>query len=561
MRTFHTGGAVEDVTEARQRKILSKVDGTVRFLDFQPGRTVEKEGERWIAIENRMSFDGPAYKILQINHPDCPLRVGELLSEKQYIENMERYKGFDTKAWQYEVTEVLDSNCNLEVGDRLSQTEYAKAQEAYGFQRFVEQHYRVTKVHHADVSLKPGDLLTAEEVEKLKAEIRDRFDGEWHYLDSAISGQVAALSAVSQEDSDSSENLLEADGSRQPTTDNQFKRVYRITEKTNKAFPYEVGDEVPTEEITPWLTPFEVDSKPVYIMNTEIPDAPALLKQSTLLDEGSTSDAQPFTVGQELTEREYTEARAQYKQLERAFKVEKQETERYVVTSVYHSECPFEVGDEPTKVEVERAHRRYLGFNAPPLRHRVTQVYHPECPLKQGELLTDSEKKQFGIEYPAVAVDTKESEIASDAIKAERIYRVTALNRDDCPFEEGAQLTSKEVNAYRRQYKGFDAEAYFEVTKIEGGTTELVVGQRLTEAQYKELLKSDTPLAVELTKRYKVIAVHHVDLKVEVEAGAELTEDTYRSYNRKFKGFDAIIDKYQILEDKRDIEEPLKPGV
>ena len=75
-----------------------------------------------------MSFDGPAYKVLQINHPNCPLRVDELLSEKQYIENTERYKGFDTKAWLYEVTEVLDSNCELAVGDRLSQAEYAKAQ-------------------------------------------------------------------------------------------------------------------------------------------------------------------------------------------------------------------------------------------------------------------------------------------------------------------------------------------------------------------------------------------------------------------------------------------------
>ena len=560
MRTFHTGGAVEDVTEARQRKILSKVSGTVRFLDFQPDRTVKKEGERWISTENRMSFDGPAYKVLQINHPDCPLRVGELLSEKQYIENTERYPGFDTKAWLYEVTEVLDSNCDLAVGDRLSQTEYAKAQEAYGFQRFVDQHYRVTKVHHSNVSLVPGDRLTAEEVDKLKAEIRDGFDGEWHYLDSAISGQVAALSAVSQEDSGSSEDLLDADN-RQPTTDNQFKRVYRVTEKTSDAFPYEVGDEVPTEEITPWLTPFEVDSKPVYIMNTEIPDAPALLKQSTLLEEGSTSDAPPFTVGQELTEREYTEARAQYKQLERAFKVERQETEQYYVTAVYHDDCPFEVGDEPTKAEVERAHRRYLGFNAPPLRHRVTQIYHPECPLKKGDFLTESEKKQFGIEYPAVVIDTKESEIASDAIKAERIYRVTALNRDDCPFEEDAQLTSKEVNAYRRQYKGFDVEAYFEVTQVGGETTTLTVGDRLTETQYKELLKSDTPLTVELTKGYKVVAVHHVDLKKELEAGAELADDTYKSYNRKFKGFDAVIDKYQIVEDKRAIEAPLKAGV
>ncbi len=553
MRTFHTGGAVEDVTEARQRKILSKVNGTVRFLDFQPGRTVQKEGERWISTENRMSFDGPAYKILQINHPDCPLRVNELLSEKQYIENTERYKGFDTKAWLYEVTEVLDGDCDLEVGDRLSQAEYATKQEEYGFQRFVEQHYRVTKVHHADVSLKPGDLLTAEEVEKLKAEIRDGFNGEWQYLDSETDARLAAEGLTEAGVADASLNSEERDAN--------FKRVYRVTEKMSEAFPYEVGEEVPTEDITPWLTPFEVDSKSVYIMNAEIPDAPALLKQSTVLAEESTSDASPFTVGQELTEREYTEARAQYKQLERAFKVERQETERYVVTAVYHADCPFEVGAELTKTEVERAHRRYLGFDAPPLRHRVTQVYHPECSLKQGDLLTESEKKQFGIKYPAVAVDKKESEVASDAIKAERIYRITALNRADCPFEEGAELTSKEVNAYRRQYKGFDVEAYFEVTKIEGGTTELVVGQRLTETQYKELLKSDTPLTVQLTKGYKVIAVHHVDLKKELEGKDELTEDEYKAYNRKFKGFDAIIDKYQILEDNRDIEKPLKAGV
>ena len=553
MRTFHTGGAVEDVTEARQRKILSKDSGTVRFLDFQPGRTVQKEGERWISTENRMSFDGPAYKVLQINHPDCPLRVDELLSEKQYIENTERYPGFDTKAWLYEVTEVSDSNCGLAVGDRLSQAEYAKAQEAYGFQRFVEQHYRVTKVHHADVSLNPGDRLTPEKVEELRAEIRDGFDGEWHYLDSETDARLAAEDLTEAGVVDASLGSEERDAA--------FKRVYRVTEKTSDTFPYEVGDEVPTEEITPWLTPFEVDSKPVYIMNTEIPDAPALLKQSTLLEEGSTSDAPPFTVGQELTEREYTEARAQYKQLERAFKVEKQDTEKYVVTAVYHSECPFEVGNEPSKAEVERAHRRYLGFNAPPLRHRVTQIYHPECPLKKGDFLTESEKKQFGIEYPAVVFNKKESEIASDALKAERIYRVTALNRDDCPFEEGTQLTSKEVNAYRRQYKGFEAEAYFEVTQLQGETTALAVGDRLTETQYKELLKSDTALTVELTKGYKVVAVHHVDLKKELEAGDELTDDTYKSHNRKFKGFDAVIDKYQIVEDKRAIKAPLKTGV
>ena len=560
MRTFHTGGAVEDVSEARQRRILSKATGTVRFLDFQPGRTVKKEGELWIATENRTSLDEPAYKVLQVNHPECSLVPGELLSEKQYVENTDRYKGFDTKVWQYQVTEVLDSDCNLEIGDRLSQAEYAKNQDTYGFQRFTELHYRVTEVQHPRIKVVPGDLLTEDEVEDLKAEIRQGFDGEWHYLDSDTDARLAE------------ENLTEAPASNDALdseeSDANFKRVYRVTEKTSKAFPFEVGDQVPTEEITPWLTPFEVDSKPVYVMKEEVANAPALLKQPTSLGEDATVDVPPLTVGQELTEREYTEARTQYKQLERAFKVEKEETERYDVTAVYHPDCPFEVGNELTKIEVDRAHRRYPGFEAPPLRHRVMQVYHPDCPLKPDELLTESEKKQFGIQYPAVAVEKKESETTSDAIKADRIYRVTACNRDDLPFEEGELLSSKVVNAHRRQYKGFDVEPYFEVTKVEGETATsvegetatLTVGRHLTETQYKALLKSDTPVTVELTKGYKVVSVHHRELKQELENGDELTEDKYKSYNRKFKGFDAEITQYRILEDKRSIEEPLKPG-
>ena len=298
MRTFHTGGAVEDVSEARQRRILSKVSGTARFLDFQPDRTVKKRGELWISIENRMNFDGPAYKVLQINHPDCQLREGELLSEKQYIENTERYKGFDTKAWQYEVTAVLDNACNLKIGDRLSQAEYARALEVYGFQRFAKLHYRVTNVHHPNVSLKSGDLLTADDVEALKAEIRQGFDGEWHYLDSETDARLAPESLSETGTVDASLGGKEGD--------DNFKRIYRVTEKTNIDFPFEVGDEVPTEEITPWLTPFDVDAKPVYVMTEEIADAPALLKQTALSDEEAASDAPSFADGQMLTEREFT---------------------------------------------------------------------------------------------------------------------------------------------------------------------------------------------------------------------------------------------------------------
>ncbi len=707
MRTFHTGGAVEDVSEARQRRILSKVDGTVRFLDFQPGRTVEKEGDFWIAIENRMSFDGSAYKVLQINHPNCQLRVDELLSEKQYIENTERYKGFDTKAWLYEVTEVFlegdpnfsyepeawteillpvlegdpnfsykseawteisqkcrerdkwecqlcginlksdkrlldahhvlgtkyneledlislcigcheeihsweidakkksqfiekygkqweslrrnpdvpkrwitavqDQKCPLKVGQlipemiyqialkkgyrftavvyprvgsKLSHAEYLEAQDAFGFQRFVDQHYRVTKVHHPDVSVKPGDLLTDKKAEELKADIRDGFDGEWHYLDSETDARLTA------------EDLTEAGGVEASLSgeerDANFKRVYRITEKTSKAFPYEIGEEVPTEEITPWLTPFEVDLKPVYIINTEIADAPALLKQPTLLDEESTSDAPPFTVGQELTEREYTEARAQYKQLKRAFKVEKQETERYYVTHVYHSECPLKDGEELTKDALVRAHKRFTGFDAQRLKHRVTRVHHPDCALKPGNLLTENEAKQFNETYPGFL--TSHSKTETGRFEVERLYRVTSVNHSDCSLEGGELLTQRESTAKRRQYKGLEVARHYEVTNIEDGTTTLIVDQRLTEIEYKALRKTDAAIAGKVRSVYEVLSVHHPELEQELAVGTELAEKEYRTYNRKFKGFDTEL-VYKVISDERETDTRLERGV
>ena len=547
MRTFHTGGAVEDVSEARQRRILSKVTGAARFLDFQPGRTVKEEGELWIAIENRMNFDGPAYKVLQINHPNCQLREGELLSEKQYIENMERYKGFDTKAWQYEVTAVLDNDCDLKIGDRLSQVEYARAQEDYGFQRFAELHYRVTSVHHPDVSLKSGDLLTADEVEALKAEIREGFDGEWHYLDSETDARLAAESLADAGAVDSSL----ADKER----DDNFKRVYRVTEKTNKAFPFKVGDEVPTEEITPWLTPFEVDAKLVYVMNAEIADAPALLKQMPSLDEDTASDAPPLTVGQMLTEREYTEARTQYKQLERAFKVERQEAERYYVTSVYHAECPLKVDEELTKDILVRAHRQFTGFNAQKLRHRVTRVHHPDCTIKPGDLLTENEAKQLGANFLGFTTSHRKTETGS--FEVERLYRVTAVNHPDCPLEVGELLTQRESTAKRRQYKGLEVARQYEVVNVEDGTTTLRVGQRLTEIEYKSLRKADPTIAEKVQSLYHVVSWHHPDLNLEVDA--ELTEQEYRTYNRKFKGFDTEL-VYQVISDERDTDTPLEKG-
>lgn len=542
MRTFHTGGAVEDVSEARQRRILSKVGGTVYFRDFQRGRTVEKEGELWVATENRGNLDGPAYKVQKVNHPHCQLREGELLSEKQYMENTERYKGFDTKTWQYEVTDVLDSNCDLKVGNRLSQAEYVKAQMEYGFQRFVDPKYRVTRVQHPKLSLSVGAELTEEEIEQLRADTRQGIDGEWHYLDAETGERIAIESLTASSGTASSEptngNASDSpDAANVSGRDTSFNRVYCITEidkQTSKDFGFKVGDEVAPEEITPLLNPFEVEAKPVYVVHTEVGE---------------------FTVDQTLTSREYEDARTEYQQLERAFKVEKQDAEQHYVTAVYHSECPLKEGEELSETALTRAHKRFTGFDAQRLRHRITHVHHPDCPLKPGALISENEAKQFNERYPGFV--TTESKSTAGGFEAERMYRITAVNHPDCPLQVGDLLTQKESSANRRQYKGFDVARHYEVTNIEDGTTALSAGQRLTEIEYKALRKTDATLPEKVKSLYHVVSVHHPELDLEVDT--ELSEEDYKTYHRQFKGFDAEL-VYRVTKDEREVDERLEVG-
>ncbi len=542
MRTFHTGGAVEDVSEARQRRILSKVDGTVYFRDFELGRTVEKEGELWVATENRGNLDGPAYKVQKINHPQCPLRVDELLSEKQYMENTERYKGFDTKTWQYEVTEVLDSDCDLKVGDRLSQAEYVKAQRDYGFERFVTPKYRVTRMQHPKLPLTVGTELTEDEIEQLRAEVRQGVSGEWHYLD-AETGERIAIENLTASSSTASSERTNGNPSDSPDTENasgrdaSFNRMYCITEidtRASKDFGFKVGDEVAPENIAPLLNPFEVEAKPVYVVHTEVGE---------------------FTVDQTLTSREYEDARTAYQQDESAFKVEKQDVERHYVTKVHHPECPLTEGEELAEPALTRAHKRFTGFNAQRLRHRITQVHHPDCPLKPGDLIGENEAKQFNERYPGFV--TSQSRSTTGGFEAERMYRITAVNHSDCPLQVGDLLTQKESSANRRHYKGFEVARHYEVTHIEDGATALSVGQRLTEIEYKALRKTDATLPEKVKSLYHVVSVHHPELDLEV--GTELSEEEYKTYHRQFKGFGAEL-VYQITEDKREVDEPLEVG-
>ena len=63
MRTFHTGGVVEDMSERLARKILAKATGSVRFRDFIPGRTVHEKDGLWIVEQVAEHLDQPKYKV------------------------------------------------------------------------------------------------------------------------------------------------------------------------------------------------------------------------------------------------------------------------------------------------------------------------------------------------------------------------------------------------------------------------------------------------------------------------------------------------------------------
>ncbi len=515
MRTFHTGGAVEDISDERRLSISSKVKGTVHFLDFAPGQTVEKDGDLWVAKENSADLDGPAYKVLKVNHPECQLQEGELLSEKQHTENEERYKGFDTKTWRYEVTTVSDRDCHLQVGDRLSQAEYVDAQIRYGFQRFVTEKYRVTQVHHPKIDLEVGAELTDAEIEALRDGIRQQIEGEWHYLDAETNERIAIENITSG----TGETVFEGPNAEllldEPTSasgrDTTFNRIFAVTDIDEQAsidFNIKVGDEVAPEKIESLRNPFEVETKPIYIVN---------------------ADVAGFEAGEALSTREYEDARTAYQHEERAFKVDKQEEDRHYITAVHHPECRLAVDEEIDGSALTRARKRFRGFDAEPLHFRITQVHHPDCLLKAGDLISKDEAKAMNERYPGFV--TSETKSTAGGFEGEPLDRVTAVNNKSCPVEIGDLLPKKEASAIRRKYRGFEVARHYEVVNIEDGTATVAVGQRLTEIEYKAARKSDPLLKEKVTELYEVISVQHPDLSEPPEAGDILSEEAYQRYN------------------------------
>ena len=553
MRTFHTGGAVEEVSDARQRKILAKTSGTVRFRDFHPGITVRQEGALWIStgpgtspigttswadnqaalrrdpintesaekkeLGSRANLDAPAYKVTRVIHADCKLQAGDLLSEKQFSENAQRYTGFETVPWQHRVTTVHDDACPLKEGDRLSAAQLHQARRAYGFTRFATEKREIEHVRLSTMNVHPGDLLTEEEIAQRKAEIRNKFDGEWCYripktgeifksaqellplgipveplediADTAMSGDTSAEMA---------EALTSADTSLAGRT--SFERVYRITARTHRDFPYAVGDIVTAEEIAPWFTPFEEAKNPVYVIDADA----------------------PLHAGETLTRYQYEEVCRDYQ----PFESERASEVLHHVTAVHHPSCPLKPGEDLTTADKDAMLARWMGFEAQKLRHRVTHLYHPklleesgDLPLKPGYLMSDAEAKKWRSKFPGVEFQH------SGVFKTTPINRITAVHFPGSTLQKGELMTRSEASTYRKTFKGLDVESFYEVTEGHyyratkgkpGFTAEALTGPAFTGKGSKQV--------------WRVTEVFHPACKLEV--GQDISNTAYKKAQKAF---------------------------
>ena len=513
MRTFHTGGVVEDVSERLARKTLAKAAGTVRFRDFIPDRTVRKEGDLWIAKQYEEDSDQPRYKIRTVQHPDCRLEPGELLTEKQYQKALEDFPGFKAELAAHEVTavnpDIVSTAPELQIGTLLTDRGYVECSRRFSRFRCDAAHYPIKQVTHPDNPLKPGQLLSENEVEEWRDQIRP-FDGEW--VRQTKTGDILA------EDEYPEYLRIQGKGKSNP----ELPQMYRIQTIMHPSCPFKVGDLLTPEQERQYH--LELD-EPVYRV-TEV------------------SEGVELTVEQELSKAAYDEARQQYK----AFEVKRRTNPPHCVTEVHHPECPLKPGEHIPPENLSKLKDKFEGVTVERLKHRLISAHHPECPMEPAiedtetatkwTYLTEKEYKETLKKYPGFEVTSTKG---PSAFEVERLYRITAIHHsEEFPAKVGDLITSSESNRFRRNFKGFDAEKLYFLTQENSDAVDDAPAEKvLTDTDYKALVKhhrdTETPLP-DIRLAYHILAVHHADCPL--TADEQIDEEDYKRAQRQYKGFE-----------------------
>ena len=120
------------------------------------------------------------YRVTAVNHSDCPLQVGSLLTQKESSANRRQYKGFDV-ARHYEVTHIEDGTTALSAGQRLTEIEYKAFRKTDAtLPEKVKSLYHVVSVHHPELDVKVETELSEEEYKSYHRQFKG-FDVELVY--------------------------------------------------------------------------------------------------------------------------------------------------------------------------------------------------------------------------------------------------------------------------------------------------------------------------------------------------------------------------------------------
>ena len=129
------------------------------------------------------------YRITAVNHPDCELKIDDLLTQKEAAAQRRQYKGLEVVR-HYEVTNVDDGTAAVTVGDRLTDIEYkSNRKEDSEFAAKVTSVYEVVGVHHPELELEAGTELTELEYKSHNRKFKG-FDTELVYRIAADKREV-----------------------------------------------------------------------------------------------------------------------------------------------------------------------------------------------------------------------------------------------------------------------------------------------------------------------------------------------------------------------------------
>ena len=124
-------------------------------------------------------------------------------------------------------------------------------------------------------------------------------------------------------------------------------------------------------------------------------------------------------------------------------------TKVWRVTDVFHSKCPFEVGQHISEITYNQAREEY-----------------PGCPKKKGDKLTKAEQTRILKTW--------------HDLKTEPVWDVTDVSHSKCPFEVGQELSDSQYQQAREEYR------IWCVTDVFHSKGQFKVGQELSDSQYQQ---------------------------------------------------------------------------